>query len=108
MIYSVQSEIADGELLPDRAAELLTQLSALIGNINDEIRKRDVEYSHILLKWLETEEKANRAKIKAECSPEYLVKREARDTKELALELIRSLKYFLRSKEEEFRVSKNL
>jgi len=32
-------------------------------------------------------------------------KREARDTKELALEMIRSLKYYLRAKEEELRLA---
>ena len=108
MIYDIQNEVAKGDLVSEVAADLLTKLSALMGNINDEIRKRDVEYSRVLLQWLETEEKANRAKIKAECSSEYLAKREARDLKELALEIIRSLKYYLRAKEDEWETSKNL
>lgn len=101
----MQAEIRDTELQPDRAAELLTRLTALIGNINDEIRDADMEYAHVLLEALEGEEAASRAKIRAETSPQYGRKREARDTKELTLELIRSLKYFLRAKAEEMRLS---
>src|SRR3990167_2288620 len=108
MIKGIQEEVLKGDLLPGRASELLNTLSALIGNINDEIRRRDIEYSQTLLRALEGQEKANRAKIVAECSPEYLAKREARDTKELSLEMIRSLKYYLRAKEEEMRVSNTM
>lgn len=107
-IKSIQEEVVKGDLLPGRASELLNTLSALIGNINDEIRVRDVTYSQALLRALEGQEKANRAKIVAECGPEYLAKREARDTKEVAIEMIRSLKFYLRAKEEEFRVSSNM
>ena len=51
-------------------------------------------------------EAANRAKIRAEITPEYARKREARDTKELVVELVRSLKYFLRCKEDEVRLTR--
>ena len=108
IIKGIQEEVAKSDLLPGRAVELLNQLSALIGNINDFIRERDLAYSRVLLKCLDSEEKANRAKIMAETTPEYLAKREARDTKELSLEMIRSLKYYLRAKEDEFRVSSNM
>lgn len=106
-IQSIQEEVVKGDLLPGRAAELLNTLSALIGNVNDEIRRCDVAYSQCLLKWLGIEEKANRAKITAETKPEYEAKMAARHTKELCLEMIRSLKYYLRAKEEEWRVSSN-
>lgn len=101
MIRTMQIEIRDTDLLPDRAADLLRAAAALIGNVNDEIRHADVTYAHVLLRELETSTKANRARIRAETSPEYLRKREARDTKELVIELIRSLKYFLRAKADE-------
>ena len=106
IIKDIQKEVQRGDLKAPRAAEILTELAALIGNCNDEIRNRDMEYNKKLLVCLETEEKANRAKIKAEISPEYQAKREARDTKELAIELIRSIKYFLKSLEEEKQTSK--
>lgn len=108
LVHDIQVELRPGpaDLLPGRAARMLTELSALLGNINDEIREADVEYSCVLLAELEKEQAANRAKIRAETSVEYVRKREARDTKELALEMIRSLKYFLRSQEEEMRLSR--
>lgn len=106
LINNIQEEVGRGDLLPGRASELLNQLSALLGNINDEIRRADLEYSRTLLKWLDIETKANRAKIQAETTPEYEAKQTARNTKELAMEMLRSLKYFLRAKEEEYRNSK--
>ena len=104
LVRAIQVEIRDTpDLLPDRAAALLNKLSSLLGNINDQIRDSDLAYSNVLLVHLEQETKANRATIRAETTPEFIRKREARDTKELALELIRSLKYFLNAKREEFR-----
>lgn len=100
----IQVEIRDTpDLLPDRAAALLNKLSAILGNCNDAIRDADLAYSNVLLVHLEQETKANRATIRAETTPEFIRKREARDTKELALELIRSLKYYLKAKQDEFR-----
>jgi len=107
-VKSAQREIRDTDLQPDRAAELLTQLAAILGNVNDEIRMADAEYNAVLLQYLESEAKANRAKIRAETSPEYQRKREARDTKELVVELVRSLKYFLRAKAEELQLARHL
>lgn len=101
LIEEMQNEILNTDLLPERAAEILTRLSALLGNCNDEIRIRDIEYNKKLLECYQKEEKANRAKIIAEITSEYEAKRIARDTKELAVELMRSIKYFLKSKSEE-------
>ena len=107
LILQKQTEINNTkDLLPGRAAELLCELSALIGNISNEILKYDLAYNKILLQYLESEEKANRAKIRAEISPEYQTKQEARNLKELTNDLIRSLKYFLREKEIEFKEGK--
>jgi hypothetical protein len=100
----MQQEIAAGELPPLRAADLLGRLTALLGNCNDEIRVADMEFAVVLLTHLDGEEAANRAKIRAETTPEYLRKREARDVKELVVELIRSLKYILKAHEEEMRL----
>lgn len=102
-IKSIQIEVLQGDIPPARAAELLNTLSALIGNCNDEIVLRDNLYAIKLLDELDSEEKANRAKIKAEISEEYKNKMIARNTKELVMELIRSLKYYLRAKDSEYR-----
>jgi len=106
LISDFQNEIMAGDLLPERAAEILTQISALLGNINDRIKDCDIAYSKVLLKHLETQEKANRAKIVAETTQEYDDKITARNTRELAIEMLRSLKYFLRGKEEEIRAGR--
>ena len=107
LVKERQVEVKSTDLQIGRASEILKELSAIIGNCNDEIRVADVEYSRVLLAYYETEEKANRAKIKAEVTPEYIRRREARDTKELVIEMINSLKYFLRAKSEEYRASGN-
>ncbi len=97
-VLQLQKEVGNAKTLqPERAAEILVELTSLLGVVNDEIRKRDVEYNVKLLECFEKEEKANRAKILAKTSPEYVAKREARDTRELMIELIRSLKYFLKA-----------
>jgi hypothetical protein len=107
IVKGYQREIQQtADLLPDRAAELLNKLSSLMGNCLDEIREAEAEYAVTYLHFLDTEKKANRAKIRAEVSPEYRRKREARDTKEVITTLIASLKYFMRSKEEELRTSR--
>jgi len=106
IIKEKQNEVLRGNLLPERAAEMMTELASLIGNLNDEITKRDMEYNKVLLDHYDKEATANRAKIKAWTTPEYEAMRTARNTKELAIELIRSLKYFLKSFEEERQVSR--
>lgn len=106
LVKSIQREVLNSsDLMPERAAELLTHLTALIGNCNDEIREADGLYASVLLGHLDAEDKANRATIRAQTSAEYQRKREARDTKELCVELSRSLKYFLRSKAEELQLA---
>jgi len=109
LVREIQIEVRDTtDLLPERAAECLNRLTALLGNCNDEIRIADLEYAAVLLKHLDSETAANRAKIRAETTPEYQRKREARDTKELATELIRSLKYYLKAKQDEYQMSRHL
>jgi hypothetical protein len=107
LVRQMQTEIRDtSDLQPIRAAELLTKLTALLGNCNDEIREADHAYAVVLLQFLDANEAANRARIRAETSMPFVRKREARDTKELVIELVRSLKYFLKAKEEEMRLSR--
>lgn len=103
LITGYQNELAKGDLLPERAADILTELSALVGNCLEEIRKWDLAYNQKLLACYEQEEKANRAKIKAQVSEEYQNLRIAKDTYVLVTEMIKSLKYYLKAKEQEYR-----
>ena len=106
LVKSIQREVVTGELMPERASQLLLQASALLGNCAEEIREADAEYAHVLLVILDSEKKANRAKIRGEITPEYQRKREARDTREVLVEIIGSLKYFMRAQAEEMRLAR--
>jgi hypothetical protein len=103
MVNAAKVEIRKGDLHPERVRELQFMLAALLGNILDEITEADMAYNDVLLKHLESEEKANRARIRAENTEAYRRKRVARDTRELADELIAALKYASRSLTEEFK-----
>lgn len=106
MIRGMQGEILSGDLLPDRAADMLAQLTALIGNCGEALLDADLAYKRVYLGFLDTEEAASRAKIRAECSPEYRAMREAQNTKELCVELVRSLKRYLQTKSDEMRMTR--
>ncbi len=107
LVRAIQAEMRSSiDITPDRASELLMQASALMGNCMDEVRASDQAYKQILLHCLRTAEKANRARIEAETSPQYARWQEARDTYTLVVEMIRSLKVFIRSKQEEMRLAR--
>jgi hypothetical protein len=103
-VRAIQKELRDAELTPDRASELLNQATSLLGNCTDETRHAHQDYSHILLHALKTNEKANRAKIEAETSAQFLRWQEAKDTLKLTEQMIITLRQFLRTKESEMRL----
>ena len=106
IVKEIQSEILKVEdLTPDRASELLVQLSSIYGNILDEIRRTEAIYLNVLRLAYENEAKANRAKIIAMNDPSYGFWQEAKNTKELTLEMIRGLKYYIKGREEEWKIS---
>lgn len=105
-VKAIQVQLRDGALTPDMARESLVTLTALLGNINDEVRQSDIGYKQVLRACLNSHEAANRARIEAECSPEYARAREAKDTLTLVTEMIRSCRAYLRSLDEEMRLSR--
>jgi uncharacterized protein (DUF1501 family) len=105
-VRRIQADLRDGALTPDMARESLVTLTALLGNVNDEQRVADAAYKLVLLRAMETEQKANRARIVAETSAEYARAREAKDTERLVLEMVRSCRAYMRSLDEEMRLSK--
>ena len=105
-IEAIQREVGTGDVMPTRGTELLMMATALLGNVLDEIREADIAFNAVLLSHLDSEERANRAKIRAETTGEYARKRTARDTKDLLTELIASLKYHIRLQTEEMRLSR--
>ncbi len=105
-VKAIQVELREQSPVPERAREMLNELTALIGNCNDEAREADADYSVYLLACYDREKKANRAKLVAEVSPQYQRKREAHDVKEVVIEMVRALKVQLRGIEEEMRLSR--
>lgn len=105
-VRAIQKNLRDGALTPDMARESEVQLTALLGNVQDEMRDADHEYKLVLVGALSTEKRANRARIVAETSPQYRRAREAKDTSELVVEMIRSCRSYLRSLTEEMRLSR--
>ena len=105
-IAAIQKEVGEDELLPLRASHILLELTSLLGNVNDQIRVCDAAYAEVLLECLRGDEAASRAKIRAETTPQYRQRQEARDTSELVIELIRSLKIFIRQQQEEMRLAR--
>lgn len=107
LVAAIQVEVRDTpDLLPIRASQLLMQATALIGNVNTEIRDADAKYNLVLLDCLKTEEKANRAKIVAETTPAYARRREAHDTLVLLTALVQSLKVFIKAQTEEMKLAR--
>ena len=106
MVREIQIEVRDTDLQPDRGAELMLKLSAIQGNIADEQRAADLAYAELYLALFKEHGAANRARLYADVTPEYSRKREAKDTQELAKQLMISLRQFLRTKSDEMRLTR--
>ena len=106
MVKAIQHEVRAGGLTPLRAADLQAQLSALHGNISEEMTAADCEYADVLLTYMKSEAKANRAKIAAETSPQYRRKREAKDTLKLGEAMSTALRALVRAQTEEMRMTR--
>lgn len=105
-IAAIQKELRDGALSPDLTRESLVTLTALLGNVTDEQRAADHEYKLVLLGCLQTHDKANRARIAAEVTPQFQRAKEAKDTRELVIEMIRSCKAYMRSLSDEMNLTR--
>jgi len=105
-IAGIQKELADGALTPDLARESLVRLTSLLGNVHDAQRKADHEYKLVLLGCMAGGEAANRARIRAEVSEQYQAASEMKDLANLVQEMIRSCKAYMRSLEEEQRLTR--
>ena len=103
LIGKYAKEVYQSNYTPDRALQILGELASLEGNVIDFANKCELAYNLRLQKCYEAEEKANRAKLMANTSPEYKAYLEAKALLKLVSGLQSSLKYFARAKEEEKR-----
>jgi hypothetical protein len=105
-IAAIQTQLAEGALTPDTARESLVKLTALLGNVHDLQRKADHDYKLVLLGCMKGQKAASRARIEAETTPQYDEARKAADLAKLVIENIRSLKQYMRSLDEEARLTR--
>lgn len=103
MIKEIQDEIRDVEPTPTRASELVIKLSSLLGNVIDESLKADQAYNKVLNDLLDAEKTANKARIKADTTPEWVTKRQLENLEKLTIQMIRSLNKFVVMKTEELK-----
>ncbi len=104
-IAGIHAQQLRGTTTPLEAAQWLATLGALVGNVLTEIREAEADYNAVYAKCLDEEGKANRAKIRAEMTPEYGRAREARDLYKQVEHQIATLKYLLRAHEAERRLA---
>ena len=106
LVRAAQHEIRAGDLTPAQASDLLAELTSLLSTVLEEIREAEMAYHKVLLAFLDSDEAANRARIRAQTTPEYSRAKEAKDTHTVLLELIRSLKIILKAQTEELRLTR--
>lgn len=111
-INAYRNEILNKNPGASRLAEILVQLSALSGNVADEIIEREYEYSEVYNLATDLTENnkpisAAKAEIKAMVSKEYLAYQKAKAVGKMVDQMIGSIKYLIKVKENEYRNSTN-
>jgi uncharacterized protein (DUF1501 family) len=104
MVKQAQADMLKAAMLPEQQREWHSKLTALLGNVQAEIREADALYAAVLLDIMNTEQKANRARIVAETTPAFHRKREAHDTEKFLMEMLRTLRQNMRSLSDEMRM----
>jgi hypothetical protein len=105
-VSAIEEKLADGSLEPASAREFLMALTGLGGPVGNELRRAELRYKPVLRSFLNGDGAAARAKIQAECSPEYADYREAYDLNKQIAQLIISCRGYLRSLDEEARLAR--
>lgn len=108
MITKLQEEVRDKDISMQRAGEIVYELTALLGNVNEELKSRQMIYNKCLARCMDESPSVARAKIVSETTPEYEELLAVKGTKELVIEMIRGLKYYIKSKLDEYKESRNL
>ena len=95
-IKAIQTEMLRGEINPHRAADVLVQLSALLGNLTTEIAAATHDYAVVRRTLFRESGKAAHAKIEGEATEEYARKFAAEAIKGDTQELMNALKILIR------------
>lgn len=105
-LSKIQGELLTGALTPDMARESLVQLTALLGNANAESLDAEMDFKAVFAEFRQLFEAANRAKVEAEATPQYRAMKAAKNMCDEIVEAIRTCKVYLRSLDEEMRLSR--
>ena len=108
LINEKRDKILNQDLTKQEASKMLVEFSALMGNVTEEIRIREAKYNQVLAEQLAQEKSVARAEVLSKITPEYRKFRRARDEEKVLIELIRSLKYYLKAKGDEWEAAGNL
>jgi hypothetical protein len=107
-IEEIRNELRDTPPADAMAcSEYLVKLSAIYGNVNDEIGRTEALHHQNMAQMLDTDPTVGveKLKIKAQALPAYIDLQTAKRLSELTKELINSLKYRSRALENEWRQS---
>lgn len=105
-VREIQRQLAQKKPAPEETREFLMALTGLLGYCQDAYRDAESAYKPVLLTHLRAGGAANRARIEAECSAEFVRMREAKDTTDLVGQMITSCRGYLRSLDEEMRLGR--
>lgn len=107
LIQTKLTELHDIDAVgPDRASEILVELSALLGSINKEVSDREYWFNLKKFEFLKESGIVGKATIEANATKEFQQFKEAVAYQKAVIENIRSIKYYLRRADEENREAK--
>ena len=102
-----QRVLAHGTPELAQARDIYAELTALLGNCQDELRAAESEYTAHLLVCLNEHGKANRAEIVSKTGPQWARKREAEDVLTLAERMVKTLDNLIRSMAAEWKATQH-
>lgn len=111
LINDIRTEMIDDHSVDAyQASDRLLRLTALLGNINEEIQGAETEYIAVLNSLIDDDPKlaVEKVKIKAQSSEAYQHLQSSKRTYDMCVELIQALKYRIRVFQNEERESRNL
>lgn len=105
-IKAIERVLLPGNIPPERARTSLMTLTALLGPVLDEVRDAERDYRHVFAVRMTMTKTKAAAEVLAQNSEEYGRYRVAEDTKELVEQMIVTCRGYLRSLDEEMRLSR--
>jgi len=102
LIEDYRRELRDTDVDRHRAAEIRVKLSALYGNVTEQMRKTEMAYNQKYAEVLAVNDSVAKAEVLSKITPEYIEYKTARDLEKVLLEMIRSLKHYVEAKDNEW------